>query len=71
MAKIEVTAKAFDPATGSPQTESRIEIIDSTKNRLFKNCKTLTDVAETYMRFWNRLPTTQSEMILVQSIRWV
>jgi hypothetical protein len=73
MPKAEVTAKAFSPITGTPfpGVEARPEIIDLETNELFKECKTLTDVAETYMRYWNRLPSEQSELVLVQSIKWV
>lgn len=71
--KVEVTANAFDPMTGKPFSDNPplIETIDLETNVLFTDCKTLTDVSEVYMRFWNRLPTKQSEMVLVQSLRWV
>lgn len=71
--KVEVTAKAFDPVTGEPLSnyEPLTETIDLEKNVMFRECKTLTDVSEVYMQFWNRLPTKQSEMVLVQSLRWV
>ena len=71
MQNIEVTARCFDPFTGVPTSEPRAEIIDMKTNALFRSCETLTDVSETYMEFWNRLPTVQSELVLVQSIRWM
>jgi hypothetical protein len=71
MARIEVTAQSFDPGDGSPRGNPRTEIIDTDTNFLFEDCKSLTGVTEKYMAFWNRLPTKQSEMVLVQSIRWL
>lgn len=71
MVKAIVNAQSFDPENGVSTSKSKGEVIDTDTNVLFKNCKTLTDITETYMRFWNRLPTTQYEMVLVQSIRWV
>ena len=74
MVKAEVIARVFNPATGLPKEsggKEHSEVIDLDTNKLFKDCKTLTDIVEAYMRFWNRLPTYQSEMVLVQSIRWI
>lgn len=66
--KAVVLASSFNPKTGKPNNNPREEIINTKTNRLFKDCKTLTDVAETYMHFWNRFPTRQSEIVLVQSV---
>lgn len=71
MAKVEILAQAFHPIYGSPLGTARTEVIDHETNVLFKDCNTLTDIAETYMRFWNRLTIAQLEMVLVQSIRWL
>ena len=71
MAKAEILASSSDPNTGKPTMNPRVEVIDTETNILFKDCKTLTDIAEVYMQFWNRLPTIQREMVLVQSIRWI
>ena len=67
--KVMVLAQSFNPKTGKPIANAREEEIDTKTNDLFKSCRTITDVVETYMTFWNRLPTIQKEMILVQSIR--
>lgn len=69
--KVKVTAQAFDPNSGEPLAVARDEVIDLTTNELFSNCFTLTDVSERYQVFWNRLPSTQREMVLVQAISWV
>jgi hypothetical protein len=69
--EVEIIAQAFDPLTGSPRGNPRVEKIYMGSNKLFKECETLTDVTETYMRFWNRLAMVQHELVLVQSIRWV
>lgn len=65
-----VTAQAFDPETGTPLAVARDEEINLKTNVLFKDCKSLTDISDTYQMFWNRLPSVQREMVLVQSIRW-
>jgi hypothetical protein len=70
--KVEITADCFDPETGDRRCVTpRTETIDLRTNELFKDCKTLTDIAERYMWFWNRFPTTQKEMVFVQSLGWV
>jgi len=71
MKNVEVLAQSFNPKTGIPTSNPRVEIINTRSNVVFKDCKTLTDIAEMYMQFWNRFPTTQSELVLVQSIKWV
>lgn len=69
--KLFVLSMSFDPDTGKPNSNPREELIDTGTNKIFKDTKTLTDIAEKYMSFWNRLPTRQREMVLVQSIRRV
>lgn len=66
--KYTITAQSCNPITGKANAPATDEIIDVSRNTLFKNCKTLTDVVETYQRFWNRLPTIQKELVLVQKI---
>lgn len=65
-----VTAQAFDPKNGQPIAGSRDELIDLKDNVLFRECKTLTDISEVYQQFWNRFPTKQTEMVLVQKVVW-
>ena len=67
--KVIILAQSFDIKTGKPNNNSNEEEINTETNELFYKCKTLTDIVETYMKFWNRLPTIQKEMVLVQSIR--
>lgn len=67
--KVIVLASSFDPETGKPNHNPTEEAIDTKTNKIFEDCRTLTDIAETYMAFWNRFPTEQSEMVLVQSVK--
>lgn len=69
--KVKITAQAFSPNSGQPSGVSRDEIIDIATNELFSDCETLTDVVERYQAFWNRLPTIQNELVLVQRVEWV
>jgi hypothetical protein len=69
MTKYEILAQAFDPITGEPISNPRIEVINTSENTLFAKCESLTDIVEAYMAFWNRLPTYQKELVLVQSIQ--
>jgi hypothetical protein len=71
MSKVQIIAVSCDPKTGERNCRPRTEIIDPITNELFRGCVTLTDFAERYMHFWNRLPTVQKEMVLVHSVRWV
>ena len=66
--KVIILATSYNPNNGKPNNNPREEKINTKTNSLFKDCKTLTDIAETYMHFWNRFPTKQKEMVLVQSI---
>ena len=67
--RVLVTCQSFNPQTGIENGDSSDEIIDTETNNLFKNCKTLTDIVESYQSFWNRLPTIQKELVLVQKIQ--
>jgi hypothetical protein len=69
--EVEIIAQSFGPLTGTPRGNPRVEKIHVEDNKLFQGCETLTDIVEVYMQFWNRLATTQHELVLVQSIRWV
>jgi hypothetical protein len=69
MTKFEVIAQSCNPKTGKPSVQPSIEVIDTKKNELFKQCRTMTDVLEAYQAFWNRFPTKQAEMVLVHSIK--
>ena len=69
MKKVVILAQSFDTETGELNAEAREEIVDLETNEIFKDCKSLTDVVETYQNFWNRLPTIQRELVLVQSIK--
>lgn len=67
--KVTVLAQSFNPKSGKPNANPREEEIDTKTNELFRDCRTLTDIVEAYQNFWNRFPTHQSEMVLVQSVR--
>ena len=67
--KYEILAQSFNPKTGEPNAKPYIEIIDIHTNNLFKDCKTLIEVTDNYMNFWNHFPTIQRELVLVQSIK--
>jgi hypothetical protein len=71
MSKVLIIAQSFNPETGKPNMDPHQETIDISENIVFAGCKTLTDVAEKFMEFWNHFPTKQTELVLVQSIRWV
>jgi len=66
---IAIIAQSFNLDTGKVKGNAREEIIDTSKNDLFKNCSTLTEIVEVYWFFWNKLPTIQKELVLVQTVR--
>lgn len=67
--KVMVLAQPFDPKTGKPLGHAREEEINTDTNVLFTGCKTLAEIHEKYEIFWNELPTVQTELVLVQSMR--
>ena len=64
-----ITAKAFNPKTGTELAPPRDEAIKE-GNALFKGCKTLYDYKNTYEKFWNELRANPRELVFVQSIKW-
>ena len=52
----------------SKSKRRRSEIIDISKNSLFKNCKTKQDIKKKYESFWNDLNPNSEEIVKVKGI---
>ena len=53
--KYNVKAVSVDPYDGTPNTEPRVEEIDTEANELFADCAREDEVEDMYHTFWNRL----------------
>ena len=67
--KVFVLAGAFDRISGRPVGSPREELIDTKRNKLFRQCQDIIAVKKTYEGFWNDLNPQSKEVVFVQSIR--
>lgn len=65
--KWNVIACAYDRETKKKIGKERTEKV-TTKEKLFKDCKTCEDVHKTYESFWNDLNTNSTEIVLVKKV---
>lgn len=63
-----IKAQSFNRKTGSPIGHPREEEIDLKSNQLFKNCKTILDIKNSYESFWNDLNPNSEEIVFVLEI---
>ncbi len=64
-----VLGQAFDRETGKPVGSQREELINIKENKMFKGCKNILDIKESYESFWNHLNKRSRDVVFVQSIR--
>lgn len=69
--KFAVTAVAISRSTRRRVGKSRVEIIDTIDNLLFKECHTPKDVEEKYEAFWNDLNPNSPDTVKVVDVREV
>lgn len=69
MRRYKVTGQAFNRITGMPMGKTRTEVIDVSKNVLFKGANSVIDVKKAYESFWNELNPRSKEVVFVKRIK--
>ena len=64
----DVTAQAFNRATGEQEGKSRTEKVDAKTNPIFKKCKTIMDIHDAYESFWNDMNPNSQEIVFVSKV---
>ncbi len=63
-----IRAQAYKRGTDEKIGEERVEVIDTKRNRLFANVKTLDECKARFLQFWNELNAHSYEVVRIIDI---